>query len=147
MLCTIRQAQLSDCDGLLSMIRNHAEFEHSEALISKGELSRILGSATPPAHIVVADRQNCLLGYSSVTTDYSLWRGKTWVHLDCLYVEEQARSHGVGASLLHHAKAFAQQLGVDLLEWQTPEWNERAIAFYLREGASGQAKMRFRFNV
>ncbi|WP_420710438.1 GNAT family N-acetyltransferase [Asticcacaulis sp. SL142] len=72
--------------------------------------------------------------------------GQTWAHLDCLYVETQARSQGAGASLLHHAKATAQRLGADRLEWQTPEWNERAIAFYIREGASGQAKMRFAFD-
>ncbi|OXE36757.1 MAG: GNAT family N-acetyltransferase [Phenylobacterium zucineum] len=140
---TVRQARPSDCDGLLAMIRDHAKFERSEATISKEDLSRILGARPPRVNIFVAAQQHCLLGYACVTTDYSLWRGQTWAHLDCLYVETQTRSQGVGASLFHHAKATAHRLGADRLEWQTPEWNERAIAFYIREGASGQVKMRF----
>lgn len=147
MLVTVRQARSGDCDGLLAMIQDHAKFEHSEATISKENLSRILGAWRPRVHIFVAARRNCLLGYISVSTDYSLWRGQTWAHLDCLYVEAQARGQGIGASLLHHAKAVARRLGADRLEWQTPEWNERAIAFYIREGACGQAKMRFGFNI
>lgn len=142
---TIRPAKLSDCDGLLAIIRDHAVFERSEATISRRDLLSILTAESPRAHIWVASRQSLLLGYSSLTVDYSLWRGHIWAHLDCLYVEPDARSQGVGARLLDNAIAISRKLGADKIEWQTPAWNERAIAFYLREGARKQTKERFSF--
>lgn len=139
----IRPAERSDCDGLLAMIRNHAVFERSEATISRQSLLSIVIGENPRAHIFVASRQNLMLGYSSLTIDYSLWRGHTWAHLDCLYVEPHARSQGIGAHLLNNAVAVSRKLGADKLEWQTPAWNERAISFYLREGACKRTKERF----
>lgn len=70
-----------------------------------------------------------LLGYFSLTIDYSLWRDHIWAHLDCLYVTTNERGKGVGAGLLAEAIAVARRLGADQLEWQTPEWNERGVAF------------------
>lgn len=143
----IRPAKPSDCDGLLAMILDHADYERSQATISRQSLLSLVTSDVTRAHIFVASRQKRLLGYSSLTVDYSLWRDHIWAHLDCLYVKPDERGQGVGARLLDEAITVARTLGADQIEWQTPDWNERAIAFYLREGACARAKMRFNINL
>ncbi|WIG52900.1 MAG: hypothetical protein OJF48_003820 [Afipia sp.] len=143
----IRPAESSDCDDLLAMIRDHANYERNEATISRRGLLSLVTGEGARAHIFVASRQGELLGYFSLTIDYSLWRDHIWAHLDCLYVTTNERGKGVGAGLLAEAIAVARRLGADQLEWQTPEWNERGVAFYLREGALSQVKMRFNINL
>lgn len=140
---SIRDAAPGDCGALLTLIHDHARYEKSEASISRAELAQVLGDGTGGIHIVVAALPDALAGYAALTFDYALWRGVRWAHLDCLFVISSVRGQGIGKRLLHHTAQMAQKLGADRLEWQTPLWNDKAIGFYRREGASGTAKMRF----
>jgi GNAT superfamily N-acetyltransferase len=139
----IRQADRADLTPLLALIRAHAEFEQSKAAIDERELGRILAMRRPPVRIFIASAAEEILAYAALTTDYSLWRGRKWTHLDCLFVRADARGLGIGAKLLHHAVKLSRRSASDRLEWQTPDWNQRAIVFYHREGATSSAKMRF----
>ena len=49
--------------------------------------------------------------------------------------------------MLRTARLYALSVGIDELQWQTPEWNERAIQFYLREGAMSEIKSRFSLRI
>lgn len=136
-------AQSSDADNLLDLIRQHAHFERNEATITRRELVNVLAAKTAHAKIFVGCADGLILGYASVTRDYSLWRNRTWAHLDCLFVKSDMRSKGIGRSLLNYAKKIAVEWGADRIEWQTPDWNRRAAEFYKREGATGINKIRF----
>jgi GNAT superfamily N-acetyltransferase len=139
----VRQAEPADTSDLLAMIKEHAIFERSHASITSSELMRVIGGAVPGAIVFVAAQGESLLGYAALTTEFSLWRGCFRAHLDCLFVREGDRNNGIGAALFNHAKQHSCTIGVDRLEWQTPDWNLRAISFYQREGATGNAKIRF----
>ncbi len=67
--------------------------------------------------------------------------------MDCLFVVEEYRGNGVGAALLATIVQFAREQGYDQVQWQTPEWNERARKFYRREGAAEKHKVRFTLNL
>lgn len=139
----IRRAGLTDCAALLALIHQHAHFERSTATISLPELEGILVEPSAPVSIFVATHESLVLAYAAMTLDYSLWRSRIWAHLDCLFVAQRWRGHGLGAALLKHVHHAARALGADRLEWQTPDWNARAIAFYRREGADCSSKTRF----
>ena len=143
----IRRARSADCAALLALVREHATFERSAATIVEPELARILAMRRPPVRIFIAANGDGLIAYAALTIAYALWRGRRWAHLDCLFVKADARGGGVGAALLHHVIGVSRDFGADRVEWQTPDWNERAIAFYRREGARGLNKMRFRLDV
>lgn len=113
------------------------------ARLTRDALSAILCASTPLVNIFVAAQQKNLLGYAALTYDYSLWRAHRWAHLDCLFVREEYRGKAIGRELLGVAIGFARAGGADRLEWQTPIWNEQAIAFYNRQKAEGLQKMRF----
>jgi GNAT superfamily N-acetyltransferase len=93
-------------------------------------------SRQPPVRIFVASLAEEALAYAAFTLDYSLWRARKWAHLDCLYVQREARGKGIGSMLLRHVADESLRLAADRLEWQTPDWNDKAIAFYSREGAT-----------
>ncbi|MCY0934063.1 GNAT family N-acetyltransferase [Streptomyces sp. H34-S4] len=63
--------------------------------------------------------------------------------MDCLYLTEEARGHGLGAALMDEVAALARGLGLGHVEWQTPDWNEGAIRFYDRLRATGKPKLRY----
>jgi GNAT superfamily N-acetyltransferase len=132
---------------LLALIREHAAFERSEATIDAKTLMNLLSIQTPQVRVFVGEIGGDVLAYAALTVDYSLWRGQTWAHLDCLYVRSSVRSSGIGGEMLKQATIEARSLGADRLEWQTPEWNQRAIAFYKREGAFASTKVRFKIDI
>lgn len=139
----IRPARVEDCRALLGLIRDHARFEQSAATIDEGGLTAILGRDVAPVMLFVAARGNDLLGYAALTFDYSVWRASRWAHLDCLYLVEEARGRGIGAQILTFVQGIARSMHADRLEWQTPDWNRKAINFYRWQGASYSAKARF----
>lgn len=143
----IREAESDDCNALLSLIHAHARFERAEATITSKGLSRLLNARAPQASVFVAARHGQVLGFTALTSDYCLWRDSVYAHLDCLFVAPEARGRGIGAELLDRVKTVSRARGIGVLEWQTPDWNERGIAFYKREGAAGQGKMRFSLNL
>lgn len=139
----VRRAAEQDGAALHALICDHAEFEQATATISSGQLRTILSAAEPPVRLLVAEKDAELIGYAAVTIDFSVWRGSRWAHLDCLFVRAEARGQSIGPMLMQAAVSVGRECGADRLEWQTPDWNERAAAFYRREGASELPKRRF----
>lgn len=138
----IRRAVPEDAPDLLALIEAHAAFERAHAGIGERRLGELLASDQAPVTIWVASTPE-LVGYAALTTDFSLWRGRYWAHLDCLFVRDAWRGQGCGRELLATARSAARADGADRLEWQTPSWNEPAIRFYRREGAIAADKARF----
>lgn len=139
----VRRARPGDGAALLALIRAHAVFERTEATLDAAALAGLLADAVPPSLLFVAAQGEALVGYAALTFDYALWRGRWWGHLDCLYVEAAQRGRAVGRQLLWAAAQEAKAQGANVMEWQTPAWNRRALAFYRREGAGMSAKARF----
>lgn len=139
----VRRARPGDGEALLALIRAHAAFERGEAAIDAPALASLLADPAPPCLLYVAAQGDALLGYAALTFDFALWRGHKWGHLDCLFVREAQRGRAIGKRLLKAAAEAAKARGADRMEWQTPAWNRRAAAFYLREGATMTAKARF----
>ena len=84
-----------------------------------------------------------IVGYASYTFDFSTWDVATFMHMDCLYLDEEARSFGIGEALIEKLKQIAIAKNCINIQWQTPEFNERAIKFYHRIGGTGKSKVRF----
>ena len=74
---------------------------------------------------------------------FSTWDAQYYVYMDCLFMQEAARGFGIGEKLVNKMKEESRKSGCDLIQWQTPEFNERAIKFYKRIGAASKSKERF----
>ena len=51
-------------------------------------------------------------------------------------MQPQARGRGVGRALLVHLAGLAVARGAGRLDWNVLDWNEPAIAFYRKLGAT-----------
>lgn len=66
---------------------------------------------------------------------YSTWKGQV-MYLEDIIVTEEMRGRGIGGMLFERLKAEAREKGWKRMSWQVLEWNEPAIRFYRKLGAS-----------
>ncbi|MEH6421159.1 GNAT family N-acetyltransferase [Pseudomonas sp. CGJS7] len=146
----VRRAGPDDAPVLRELCGEHADYERSAIAAEPaeawmGRLRAALSGDCPRLRVWLACDASEVLGYAAASLEFSVWAAREYVHLDALYLREAARGQGLGRILLAQAAAFARDSGCAQLQWQTPQWNRRAIAFYRREGARGQNKLRFTF--
>ncbi|MGW2211303.1 N-acetyltransferase family protein [Streptomyces sp. NPDC001781] len=84
-----------------------------------------------------------LAGYASCTPEFATWQGAEYLHMDCLYLRPEHRGAGVGRLLMAAVAEEARALGLTQLQWNTPAWNDGAIRFYDRTGATASPKLRY----
>lgn len=141
----ISRVEPRDIEGLVSLCADHARYERADYNPEgKAELLNSALFVEPPRLLVwkaKVDRR--LVGYTSAASEFSTWSGRDFLHMDCLFVAEEYRGDGLGAALLATIVLFAREQGYGQVQWQTPEWNERARKFYRREGAAEKIKARF----
>lgn len=139
----VRPAMPGDAMALAGLCAAHAAYERL-AYDTDGHaarLAQVLQSGRLQAWLAVQDGR--AVGYASATLDCATLTARPFVHLDCLYLDPAARGQGLGLALLDAVVGHARALGCAQLQWQTPEWNERAIRFYDRLGATRLAKQRY----
>jgi L-amino acid N-acyltransferase YncA len=101
MTALIRKLEPADLPRLVNLCTEHAAFEGAN-YDREGKVEKLEGaifSGTPHLFVWVAVQQDVLVGYASVTLDYSTWEAATFAHLDCLYLQQQVRSQGIGKRL------------------------------------------------
>lgn len=142
----VRPARPEDLPRLVELMREHMVYERSALrpaglagrlgaqLFADGARLWVLLAETPRGEIA---------GYAACSAEFSFWEAQDHLHMDCLYLAEEARGHGLGAALMDGVAALARERGLGRVEWQTPDWNEGAIRFYDRLGATGKQKLRY----
>lgn len=141
----IRPAQRTDLDELMRFCAEHAAYERADPPGPEAAqgLSIALWGPQPRAMCLVVEDEGRLCGYASFALEFSTWNGREYLHLDCLYLQESQRGKGLGQALLSAVRQAAAHLGVEDMQWQTPDWNADAIRFYRRTGAVARPKVRF----
>ena len=143
---TIRKAIVEDLDVLLDLCEKHAAYEQNP--FSKNgkikKLNRLLFTNEPKLHcLMVVDYQGEGIGYATFAKQISTWEANEYVYLDCIFLIDDARGFGIGEKIMEEVAKMSRALGCKLIQWQTPDFNKRAIKFYKRIGASSKEKVRF----
>lgn len=135
---TIDDATPEDLPHVLRFVRELAAFEKCadqvEATVE--DLHRV--HFGPGAHVrsLIARLAGQPVGFALWFFNYSTWTGRPGIYLEDLYVAPEARGRGVGEALLSRVAAIAVERGCARFEWWVLDWNESAIGFYERLGAS-----------
>jgi GNAT superfamily N-acetyltransferase len=141
----IRNCAKKDVKAVVSLCKKHAEYE--QALYdSKNKvviLKQILFAKKPKLFCLVVEADKRIIGYATYTFDCSTWDAATFIYMDCLYLESEYRGFKIGEALMLQLVEIAKAHNCINIQWQTPDFNERAIKFYKRIGAVGKNKMRF----
>lgn len=148
MSAMIRPVREQDMDALLALCAEHAAFERADfdPLRARANLIDAIHGPSPRLYCWIAEITEPV-GYVSATLDFSTWRAREFMHMDCLFVREAHRGSGIGARLVEAVRSKALRLGIDELQWQTPDWNIDAAAFYRRLGSMETIKRRYRLAI
>lgn len=141
----IRNVQVQDLTVLVELCRKHAEYEKASYNPTNKEqlLAEALFTENPKLFCWVVESNEQLIGYASYTFDYSTWDAGLFLYLDCLYLEPKCRGLGIGEEIMQKLREIARQNNCVNIQWQTPDFNKRAIKFYKRMGGLGNNKVRF----
>ena len=134
---TLRRGQEADLPRVLALIQELAVFERApEAVTNTLDMMRRDGFGPAPIFgFFVLENGDDLVGLALFYTAYSTWKGRM-LFLEDLVVTEAARRGGYGRQLFDAVVAEAQRTGAQRMKWQVLDWNEPAIAFYKKLGAT-----------
>ena len=145
----IRRVREDDLPQLVQLCADHAAYESSEFHENgqKARLSSALFGSKPVLYGWVVEAEPQLAGFMTATIDYATWPAEFFLHMDCLYLNEQFRGQGLGRRLINELKQFARSNQINLIQWQTPSHNQAGIRFYERIGARSKDKKRYFLDV
>jgi len=145
----IRFAEPKDISQIIELCEAHAIYEKSDySKENKAEqLSKNLFSEDPKLYCLVVSQNKKLIGYATYMKQYATWDACEYIYMDCLFMEDIARGYGIGEKLVKKIQEEGKKLNCILVQWQTHDFNTRAIRFYKRIGATSKSKERFFLNI
>ena len=135
---TLRPATPADLPAIVGLITELADFEGLTHLVvvTPESLHSHLFGPRPVAEAVVGEVDGSVVAFALFFTNFSTFLGQPGLYLEDLYVQPAHRGTGLGRALLSHLGALAVQRGCGRFEWSVLDWNQRAIDFYEKMGAT-----------
>jgi GNAT superfamily N-acetyltransferase len=134
----IEPATAPDVPLILSLIKALSVYERlaHEVTATEEQLRKTLFGAKPSAEVLIGYAGDEPAGFALFFPNYSTFLGKPGIHLEDLFVKPEWRGHGYGRRLLERLAAIAVERDCGRLEWTVLDWNEPAIGFYKKLGAT-----------
>ncbi|MBW4418843.1 MAG: GNAT family N-acetyltransferase [Myxacorys californica WJT36-NPBG1] len=139
----IRSAISSDVPEIFSLIQALAEYEklaHQVTGSAEALALHLFGDPSKPGgtcvEAIVAQSSDQLVGFALFFHNYSTFLTKPGLYLEDLFVLPNYREMGIGRALITKVAEIAVERNCGRLEWSVLDWNENAIAFYQRIGAT-----------
>ena len=140
---TLRPAELRDVGAIVGLIRELAEFENLTHLlqVTPEKLRPQLFGERPAAEALVAELGDGkgggdVVAFALFFTNFSTFLAQPGLYLEDLYVKPDQRGRGIGKALLTRLARLAVERDYGRFEWTVLDWNENAIRFYERMGAT-----------
>lgn len=134
----IRPAKSEDVETIFQLIQALAAYEKLSHQVT-GTVALLhshLFGAHPCIEALLADYQGQSIGFALFFTNYSTFLTKPGIYLEDLFVMPEYRGKGIGKAILAALARLALERECGRLEWSVLDWNEPAIAFYQRIGAT-----------
>ena len=134
----IRDATISDVPIILHLIRDLATYERApnDVVATEQGLREVLFGPEPSAKVVLIFEGEEAIGFAVYFFNFSTWLGRPGLYLEDLFVKPETRGRGYGRALLIHLAKIARDHGCGRMEWAVLDWNEPAIQFYRKLGAT-----------
>lgn len=133
----IRKAAATDCPQMLELVKELARYEKApnEVTVSLSEFIDAGFGTAPVWEAFVAEINGYIVGISLFYIRYSTWKGRR-LYLEDIVVTESMRGKGIGKLLFDETRALCKDRNYSGMVWQVLEWNEPAINFYKKYGAT-----------
>jgi GNAT superfamily N-acetyltransferase len=135
---TIIPAQPTHVPAIHAMIGELAQFEKLEHLLhgTAEALANELFATPPVIEAVTALVDGTPVAFALYFHNYSTFLARKGLYLEDVYVKPAYRRQGIGRALLIHLARIAVERGCGRFEWSVLDWNQSAIGFYERLGAT-----------
>lgn len=135
---TIRPAQSGDVPAIADLIAELAEFENLTHMLqlTAEKLHPHLFGPKPVVEALVGEIDGEMVGFALFFTNFSTFLAKPGLYLEDLYVRPAHRRSGLGKGLLQRLAQIAVERDYGRFDWTVLDWNEDAIRFYEKMGAS-----------
>ncbi len=132
----IRKAKRGDETAIMGLVQELADFEKApNEVINTPEQLAIDLFDDKICDCYVYEIDGIIRGMALYYISYSTWRGRC-LYLEDLYIQPDFRRGGIGQKLFQVLVDEAKALGVKRMDWQVLDWNEPAIQFYKKVGAT-----------
>jgi len=134
----IRPARVEDVPIILKLIRDLATYERApkEVTATEEQLVDVLFGEKPVAEVLLAFERKSPVGFAVFFHNFSTWLGRPGLYLEDLFVKPEKRGKGYGRALLVDLAKIARDRGCGRMEWAVLNWNDPAIQFYRKLGAT-----------
>jgi GNAT superfamily N-acetyltransferase len=135
---TIRAATPADVAAIFALMYELAEFEKLTHLFvaTKEAVHDALFGARPAAEALVAEHGGEVVGYALFFQNFSTFLAKRGLYLEDLYIRPSMRGSGLGTLMLKKLAELAVERQCGRFEWSVLDWNQNAIDFYEKMGAT-----------
>ncbi|MDN3920748.1 GNAT family N-acetyltransferase [Roseateles violae] len=140
---TLRAAEPRDVPAIAGLIAELAEFENLTHLLqlTPEKLAPHLFGPRPVVEALVGevgedDGSREVIAFALFFTNFSTFLARPGLYLEDLYVRPAHRRSGLGKLLLTRLAEIAVERDYGRFEWSVLDWNEDAIRFYEKMGAS-----------
>jgi GNAT superfamily N-acetyltransferase len=138
MNCSIRPAVIADVSAIFELICALAAYEKLTHLLTGDSqaLADHLFGEKPYIEALVAEVEEKIVGFALFFPNYSTFLTKPGIYLEDIFVLPDYRGQGIGKSLLIAVAKIAVSRDAGRLEWSVLDWNQPAIDFYEKMGAT-----------
>lgn len=135
---SIRNATPDNVPQVFELIKALAEYEKLTHLVTgtADALQEHLFGERPYIEAIVAECEDKTVGFALFFWNYSTFLTKPGIYLEDIFVLPEYRRLGIGKALLTQVAKIAARRKAGRLEWSVLDWNEPAIIFYQRFGAT-----------
>jgi GNAT superfamily N-acetyltransferase len=133
----IRPATEADVEVLFGLILELAEYERLTAAVSGDpEVLRRTLFEQRAAEALILELAGEAIGYAIFFTTFSSFECRSGIWIEDVYVRPDQRRDGIGRAVMEQIAALALERGHVRLEWTALDWNEPALRFYEKLGAT-----------
>jgi GNAT superfamily N-acetyltransferase len=135
----IRSARPTDVGAIFALMQELAAFEKLTAVFVATETSvyeALFGQPSSAEALVAQQDDGEIVGYALFFHSFSTFLGRRGLYLEDLYVRPQARGTGLGTRILRALAALAVERQCGRFEWTVLDWNQPAVDFYEKMGAT-----------
>ena len=134
----IRKATRDDAEAVLRLVDALAEYEKLDPpdAAARARLVNDMSGEKPRFDAYLAEIERTPVGYAFVFETYSSFLALPTLYLEDLFILPEYRDKKVGYALFRAMVSEANRRGCGRMEWAVLDWNQLAIDFYRRLGAT-----------
>jgi GNAT superfamily N-acetyltransferase len=133
----IRAATEDDVQLIFDLICELADYEKLRAeVVGTSEILRASLFERGDAEALIVEADGVVVGYAIFYTTFSTFECRSGIWLEDVYVRPEHRRGGIGLQIMEHLAFLALERGHVRFEWCALAWNEPALDFYAKLGAT-----------